>query len=143
MLPNTIPACDRAYKNRVCGHTQLFQSFFSHNLLLHHCIAMNFSQFQLNVSGFVYVLRVTEWKHSITVTRYKLQGIFCAHKPGFSRPCHKCIASLLFHRFLNPKLVILTLKQTKIFGVLDKKSPLAGSAVVSCRYIKTLRYSEC
>ena len=46
----------------------LFLSFISHSFLFHHCMAMTFLQFVQNLPGFV--IQVTEWKYSISITRY-------------------------------------------------------------------------
>jgi len=72
---------------RACGFAYFFKSFWTHNFLSQHAMAMKFSAFSTNIFGIM--MQVTERKFfwfSIEIWPLERQGTVCAHVPCFHRP---------------------------------------------------------
>ena len=66
--------CDRACKNRACGH-MIFAYFFtvsSHNFLYHYAMALKFSARSRLLIGIM--IQVAEWNYTLPILRYDLES---------------------------------------------------------------------
>ena len=60
----------------------------AHNIVCHYAIALKFPADIKQLVGLIYIMQVTELKHSNPLLRYGDLDVVCAHVPYFHRPSH-------------------------------------------------------